>query len=310
MSHQRILFRCDLIQFYQCPQDFGCLWLSCETGSLRMDLEQTVAALLSKNETLGQENDELKLMLSVFNDYIDLRARMQRFNNTLEESIVCSPSGSRPSSLWQATINEGKFRKDLQQSKINHEHRTSSPADFKSFIQSSVHVDTSERAESQSCQTDVPPEDNDRMLGEIAYQLDRRILSYVFQGHKRLYGFTLLNIPDKIIQVSTHPLTGKVDEGYRLHLTQRYADLMEQLNQLGYKTKLHPLFTEFIVNTYGILKMMPGDSNTKAMNYNNPDFLRKQIVTTAPRKIQKDLLLVLTCLCYMAEKDRKPLLLW
>lgn len=52
-----------------------------------MDLEQTVAALLSKNETLGQENDELKLMLSVFNDYIDLRARMQRFNNTLEESI-------------------------------------------------------------------------------------------------------------------------------------------------------------------------------------------------------------------------------
>lgn len=41
----------------------------------------------------------------------------------------------------------------------------------------------------------------DRLLGEIAYQLDRRILSHVFQGHKRLYGFTLLNIPNKITEV-------------------------------------------------------------------------------------------------------------
>lgn len=44
----------------------------------------------------------------------------------------------------------------------------------------------------------------DRLLGEIAYQLDRRILSHIFQGHKRLYGFTLLNIPDKIIEVRTN----------------------------------------------------------------------------------------------------------
>ncbi|XP_040900957.1 speriolin-like protein [Toxotes jaculatrix] len=171
-------------------------------------------------------------------------------------------------------------------------------------------TDTCEKAESQSCQADVPLEVKNRLLGEIAYQLDGRILSYVFQGHKRLYGFTLLNLPEKIIQVSTHPLTGKVDEGYRLHLTQRYADLMEQLNRLGFKTTLHPPFTEFIVNTYGILKERPDKYSTQTMDYNNPDFLRELIVTTAPGKLQKDLLLVLTCLCSMAQKDRKPLLLY
>lgn len=85
---------------------------------------------------------------------------------------------------------------------------------------------------------------------------------------------------------------------------------MEKLNQFGYKATLHPPFTEFIVNTYGILKERPGDYSTQSMDYNNPDFLKKLIVTTAPRKLQKDLLLVLTCLCNMAEKDRKPLLLW
>lgn len=110
--------------------------------------------------------------------------------------------------------------------------------------------------------------------------------------------------------MTTHPLTGKVDEGYRLHLTQRYADLMEWLNHLGYKTTLHPPFTEFIVNTYGILKERPSEYSTQAMDYSNPGFLRKLIVTRAPKKLQKDLLLVLTCLCNIAEKDRKPLLLW
>ncbi|XP_029307009.1 speriolin-like protein [Cottoperca gobio] len=237
-------------------------------------LEQTLAALLSKNGQLGKENDLLKSMLSVVKENVDLRGRMQSFNNeTLEE--LTGP---------------------------------------------------------------------DRLLGEIVYQLDRRILSHVFQGQRRLYGFTLPNIPGKIreikscpiicpfrktilitfhyydsivshvllplLQVSTHPLTGKVDEGYQLHLTQRHADLMERLNQLGYKTELHPPFTEFIVNNYGILKDRPGENSAQSMDYNNPDFLSTLIMTTAPRMLQKDLLLLLTCLCNMAEKDRKPLLLW
>lgn len=112
------------------------------------------------------------------------------------------------------------------------------------------------------------------------------------------------------MQVSTHPLTGKVDEGYRLYLTQRYDNLMESLKQLGYKPALHPPLAEFVVNTYGILMQRPNDNSIQAIDYNNPELLRRHITATAPRKLQKELLLFLTCLCNMAERDKKPLLLW
>lgn len=85
---------------------------------------------------------------------------------------------------------------------------------------------------------------------------------------------------------------------------------MERLSQLGYKEALHPPFTEFIVNSYGILTERSSQHSTQGMDYNNPDFLKKVIMTTAPRKLHKDLLVVLTCLCMMAEMDRKPLLFW
>ncbi|KAK2844478.1 hypothetical protein Q5P01_011137 [Channa striata] len=185
--------------------------------------EQNTAALLLENQKLGQENGQLKQMLSLFMENQDLKSRLQSFNNDTQDDVtVCFPSWRKSSSLWQ-TFNESQFTKNLQKKQLKDEHRTSSPVDFKSFIQSSMHINPIEESVSESCHTDSPPEvkDVDRFMGEIAYQLDRRILSHVFQGQKRLYGFTVLNIPEKIIEVSTHPLTGKVDEGYRLHLLQR-----------------------------------------------------------------------------------------
>lgn len=113
-----------------------------------------------------------------------------------------------------------------------------------------------------------------------------------------------------LLQVSTHPLTGKMDGGYQLHLTQRYKDIMEMLSQFGYKAALHPPFCEFVVNTYGILMERPSRSSIQEADYNNPEFLKKLIENTAPKKLQKDLLLVLSCLCFIAEKDKEPLLAW
>ncbi|XP_051999704.1 speriolin-like protein [Xyrauchen texanus] len=149
-----------------------------------------------------------------------------------------------------------------------------------------------------------------RLLGEVAFQLDRRILSYVFQEQSRLYGFTVQNIRDKLQQVSTHPLTGKVDEEYKFQLSKRHMEVMDRLHTLGYNVTLHPPFTEFIVNTYGILKELPDAYGEQEPAFNNPEFLRRVIVETAPSKLLRELLLLLGCLCFMAKQDGQSLFLW
>lgn len=111
-----------------------------------------------------------------------------------------------------------------------------------------------------------------------------------------------------LLEVSTHPLTGRVDEGYRRHLAQRYKDLMESLKPLGYKAALHPTLSEFIVNTYGILQQRPG--STRAMDYRDPDLLRRWITATACPQLEKEVQIFLNCLCHMAGKDGNPFILW
>ncbi|XP_024123854.1 speriolin-like protein [Oryzias melastigma] len=266
-------------------------------------MDQIATDLKAKNEQLTKEIDHLKTMLSLMKEKTDLGDRTQACNSgSVDESTA---QGAKSKCHFQRHLEEGQFRRDLQQPTSRQEQRTSSPTNFRSFLQTSAFRDTDESEVFPNfLNTSLDPSGPSRLLGEIAFQLDKRILMHIFQAQKRLYGFTLLNIREKIIEVSTHPVTGNVDKGYQLYLTQRYTTLMNRLSQLGYKAALHPLFSEFVVNTYGNLKERP---NENSLHLVTPNSVKKVILSTAPKKLQKDLLLLLNCLCYMAEDDKKPL---
>ncbi|XP_038605551.1 speriolin-like protein isoform X4 [Tachyglossus aculeatus] len=147
-----------------------------------------------------------------------------------------------------------------------------------------------------------------RIVGEIAFQLDRRILVYAFPGVSRLYGFTVSNIPEKIKQISINPLDGSVDEKKRRELTHRFLALTTRLEKFGYRRDVHPRFCEFLINTFGILK----DRSKLQSNalHNNPGALRKMVIDVVPPKFLKDTLLLLSCLCELSKDDSKPLFSW
>ncbi|XP_074045992.1 speriolin-like protein isoform X2 [Macrotis lagotis] len=151
-------------------------------------------------------------------------------------------------------------------------------------------------------------EKDGRIVGEIAFQLDRRILAYVFPGVTRLYGFTVSNIPEKIKQTSIKSLDGSVDEKKLRDLSHRYLSLTARLEKLGYNREAHPVFSEFLINTYGILKQRP-DLRSNPL-HNNPTALRKLVIDIVPPKFLGDSLLLLNCLCELSKEDSKPLFAW
>ncbi|KAM4040195.1 speriolin-like protein [Anomaloglossus baeobatrachus] len=148
-----------------------------------------------------------------------------------------------------------------------------------------------------------------RIVGEMAFQLDVRILWAIFPEQHQLYGYRLPYIKERIIQVTTSPTTGKVDEQLRSELYQRYNHIMDELRKLGYNPAVHPRFTEYIVNTYGITK----DRNARTENfasYNDPQYLNEMITECMPRDIVKDIITILNCLVYFAREDGESLLIF
>uniref|UniRef100_A0A8C2RDW8 Spermatogenesis and centriole associated 1 n=1 Tax=Capra hircus TaxID=9925 RepID=A0A8C2RDW8_CAPHI len=149
----------------------------------------------------------------------------------------------------------------------------------------------------------------ERLVGEIAFQLDRRILSSIFPERVRLYGFTVSNIPEKIIQASLNPSDHKLDEELCQTLTQRYVSIMNRLQSLGYNGRVHPALTEQLVNAYGILRERPELAASEGGSY-TVDFLQRVLVETVHPSMLTDALLLLSCLSQLAHDDGKPMFIW
>ncbi|XP_063087309.1 speriolin isoform X2 [Cavia porcellus] len=149
----------------------------------------------------------------------------------------------------------------------------------------------------------------ERLVGEIAFQLDRRILSSIFPERVRLYGFTVSNIPEKIIQASLNPHDHKLDEELCQTLTQRYVSIMNKLQSLGYNGRVHPALTEQLVNAYGILRERPEMAASEGGCY-TVDFLQRVLVETVHPSMLTDALLLLSCLNQLAHDDGKPMFIW
>ncbi|XP_077657431.1 speriolin [Urocitellus parryii] len=149
----------------------------------------------------------------------------------------------------------------------------------------------------------------ERLVGEIAFQLDRRILSSIFPERVRLYGFTVSNIPEKIIQASLNPSDHKLDEELCQTLTQRYVSIMNRLQSLGYNGRVHPALTEQLVNAYGILRERPELAASEGGSY-TVDFLQRVLVETVHPSMLTDALLLLSCLNQLAHDDGKPMFIW
>ncbi|XP_025086247.1 uncharacterized protein LOC112559328 isoform X1 [Pomacea canaliculata] len=166
------------------------------------------------------------------------------------------------------------------------------------------------------------------IVGEIAFQLERRILDYVFANHlpavelessgmarkRRFYGYTVNNIGEMI---NREALSGDYySKGTERMLRERLRTLLDILTPLGYDLTDHARFSQDIINKYGLLSHIPvtnpGDPETEVgINGVEVEHLQNAIVCMADTEAERsNLLLILDCLRMLAIEDGRPLFVW
>ncbi|KAM4048604.1 uncharacterized protein ACNLHF_011405 [Anomaloglossus baeobatrachus] len=172
---------------------------------------------------LLKENAKLRKLMGLMQENVELRCTLKEHERKAQ---IITPPGQHK--------KDHNGMKEKKNTEISQHHYLREEAQM---VNSGPHLDLENI---KKCQ---------RIVGELAFQLDRRILSAIFLEQQRMYGYRVPNIKEKIIQVTTIPATGKVDEKLRYELYQRYNHTMDELRKFGYNPTVHPHFTEYIVNT-------------------------------------------------------------
>lgn len=120
----------------------------------------------------------------------------------------------------------------------------------------------------------------------------------------------MANIYDLITKESqkhaqNYPATDK-------YLRIRLENLLRKLSMCAYDINHHGIFTQDMVNKYGLLNGIPDPSTLEGAWINDAGTLRLLIGRALRRSEDEmdDMLVILDSLCLLAHEDKKPLIIW
>ena len=163
---------------------------------------------------------------------------------------------------------------------------------------------------------------NKRLVGEIAFQLDRRILEHVFgislgvssesspRKKRRYYGFSVTNMGHMIRKVATNK-NGEFDAKLELELRYRFDYVIRRLMKIGYNLDLHGEFSQDMVNKYGLMSGPPDQETAKEYGLDDPILLRILLSQLIENETELfNLLVLLDGLFLLSHDDKNPLYMW
>ncbi|XP_061874838.1 speriolin-like [Colius striatus] len=140
-----------------------------------------------------------------------------------------------------------------------------------------------------------------QLLGEIAFQLDRRIVHSVFPNADRYRGFSAATIPEGIVEMVEETERG-ASRDLSVAAIWNYEFVMRRLWALGYVPEVHLPAIEAFINTYGRLERsywFPAEPNVA--------FLRHVVSQEVPPDLRPNAMVLLECLLQLAQEDGQPL---
>ncbi|XP_050395508.1 speriolin [Patella vulgata] len=158
-----------------------------------------------------------------------------------------------------------------------------------------------------------------RLLGEISFQLERRILDYIFAKrvkgqkerlHRRFYGYTVSNIPSMITRESIGK-DGKLDLKKKVTYQFRYDYIIKSLVSFGYILEKHSQFSLKMINRYGLLTQPPDRQTMEMFGLQNPNTLRMFVTKLASsEKERANMMILLESLLLLAHDDGQSIFMW
>ncbi|XP_033122873.1 speriolin-like [Anneissia japonica] len=146
-----------------------------------------------------------------------------------------------------------------------------------------------------------------RILGEIAFQLDRRIVSYVFRPtsdqhfRRRFYGYSLLTMATLL------DIEADGDLELRHHFIERLRKLVTFLSPHGFDIEYHPARLVSTVNKFGRLNIMNRSPETTEPFLDGENF-NELLSGLQLEQIERiDMLIFLSCLKAMSSADKLQL---
>ncbi|XP_044151299.1 speriolin-like protein [Bufo gargarizans] len=260
--------------------------------------------LKSENDNLKQQNIELRKILQLTQENAELRNILEKSSHNPDELQLC---GVRTKHREEDSRYKMDSAKPSMDSHKQHKEETGHTEDSRSQPDGAKHA-------AIECGTHSPQNSHQlhlmqRIIGEIAFQLDRRILTNIFPHQGRLYGITVANIAQKITEASTDHESGKVVERKKAEMMQRYEDIMNLMKQYGYDVAVHPTFSENLVNVYGIMKEYPPSNSHEMRSLCDPANLKKIAYSAVPSSDLENVLILLKCLSKLSRRDGKPVFL-
>ncbi|KAI3388817.1 hypothetical protein SNEBB_002186 [Seison nebaliae] len=157
-----------------------------------------------------------------------------------------------------------------------------------------------------------------RLIGEICFQLDRRILQYIFGQRERwdkknnvktvncqpLYGYSTKCLLYYIGQHSINIETGFFDDNLYMENYYRYCYLFRSLIELKYDESIHPQFCHDLINEYNVLPKYLADPQQSLAE------LRAVLASLCRPEDKKNILVVFDCLLFMSLEDKERLFLY
>ena len=157
-----------------------------------------------------------------------------------------------------------------------------------------------------------------RLIGEVAFQLDRRILEFIFSWKffadkakkRRYYGYSLANLGQMIRKEATDE-EGKLNTKKELEMRYRFDYVRKTLKSFGYNFDIHGQISQNMVNKYGLLNGPPDKQTIKDFGLEDPVVLRMLLnsLIEDTAELENELIL-LDCLCLLAHEDRKSIFMW